>query len=97
MRNYQPQKNNPYKLPHNLYMRMLYLIRDYDRMKTSSGSHTELDAVDHALHSIPKEYRLGVWNNVCYRTPYPADAGEATYKRWRCRFIYNLAKELHKI
>ena len=34
MRDYQPQKNNPYKLPHNLYMRMLYLIRDYDRMRS---------------------------------------------------------------
>ncbi len=33
MRNYQRQKNNPYKLPHNLYMRMLYLVRDYDRLK----------------------------------------------------------------
>ncbi|MBE6850923.1 MAG: hypothetical protein E7504_04165 [Ruminococcus sp.] len=34
MRNYQRQKNNPYKLPHNLYMRMLYLVRDYERMKS---------------------------------------------------------------
>jgi hypothetical protein len=33
MRNYQPKKNNPYKLPHNLYMRMLYLVRDYERIK----------------------------------------------------------------
>ena len=34
MRNYQRQKNNPYKLPHNLYMRMLYLVRDYERIKS---------------------------------------------------------------
>jgi len=33
MRNYQPTKNNPYRLPHNLYMQMLYLVRDYDRLK----------------------------------------------------------------
>jgi hypothetical protein len=31
MKIYQPQKNNPYKLPHNLYMQMVYLLRDYDR------------------------------------------------------------------
>ena len=31
-RNYQPIKNNPYWLPHNLYMRVLYIIRDYPRM-----------------------------------------------------------------
>ena len=34
MRNYQRQKNNPYKLPHNLYMRMLYLVRDYERIRS---------------------------------------------------------------
>lgn len=33
MRNYQPKINNPYILPHNLYMQTLYLIRDYDRLK----------------------------------------------------------------
>ena len=33
MRNYQPQKTSPYILPHNLYMQVLYLIRDYDRLK----------------------------------------------------------------
>lgn len=32
-RNYQRTKNNPYLLPHNLYMRMLYTIKDYDRRK----------------------------------------------------------------
>ncbi len=30
MRNYVPQKNNICHLPHNLYMQMVYLIRDYD-------------------------------------------------------------------
>ncbi|HIT19215.1 MAG TPA: hypothetical protein IAB57_06345 [Candidatus Fimivivens faecavium] len=33
MRDYQSRKNNPFSLPHNLYMRVLYQIRDYDRMK----------------------------------------------------------------
>lgn len=33
MRNYQRQKNNPYRLPNDLYKRMRYLIRDYNRMK----------------------------------------------------------------
>ena len=33
-RNYQPKHNNPYVLPHNLYMHVLYLVRDYDRLKT---------------------------------------------------------------
>lgn len=128
MRNYQRQKNNPYKLPHNLYMRMLYLVRDYDRIKSeredilhstpehngqpcSSGisSPTEAKgikllalgdnckAIEEALNEIPEEYRKGVWNNICYQSPYPNDAGEATYKRWRCRFIYTVAKKRHEI
>lgn len=33
MRNYQRQKNNPYKLPQSLYKRMIDLVRDYDRIK----------------------------------------------------------------
>lgn len=96
MRNYQRQKNNPYKLPHNLYMRMLYLVRDYDRIR-EQGREREREAVDGALHAIPAEYRKGVWDNVIRQAPYPSDAGEATYKRWRCRFIYNVAKNLGEI
>lgn len=127
MRNYQRQKNNPYKLPHNLYMRMLYLVRDYERIKSersdilysspvSDGQpHNSLSnptevmgirlatiggnckAIEEALQEIPEEYRKGVWNNICYQSPYPSDAGEATYKRWRCRFIYMVAKKMHEI
>ena len=54
-------------------------------------------AVEEALNEIPEEYRKGVWNNICYQSPYPNDAGEATYKRWRCRFIYTVAKKTHEI
>lgn len=127
MRNYQKQKNNPYKLPHNLYMRILYLIRDYERIcaerddiinssplpdgihNTGTGSPTEqkaiklielgnnCKAVEVAIQSIPIEYRKAIWNNICYQSPYPVIAGEATYKRWRCRFIYEVAKNLHQI
>ena len=127
MRNYQRQKNNPYKLPHNLYMRMLYLVRDYERLKSERsdiinasppqdgtphsgiGNPTEskgiklaelrdsCTAIDDALAKVPPEYRRGVWNNICYQCPYPYDASEATYKRWRCRFIWQVAKNLHEI
>ena len=33
MKEYQPEKNNPYWLPQNLYMSTLYAIRDYQRLK----------------------------------------------------------------
>ena len=127
MRNYQQKKNNPYKLPHNLYMRMLYLVRDYERIRSEredilnaspapdgtphsgTGNPTEqkaiklaglgdnCSAIEQALRVVPPEYRKGVYDNICYRSPYPTDAGEATYKRWRCRFIYEVAKNLHEI
>lgn len=33
MRNYQTKKNNPYYIPHNVYMQVLYKIKDYERLK----------------------------------------------------------------
>jgi len=36
-RNYQPAKNNKYWLPHNVYMRVLYIVRDYPRMKAEQN------------------------------------------------------------
>lgn len=33
MRNYQAKNNNPYQLPHNVYMQCLYAVRDYDRIQ----------------------------------------------------------------
>jgi len=36
-RNYQTTKNNPYWLPHNVYMRVLYIVRDYPRMKAEQN------------------------------------------------------------
>jgi len=32
-RDYQPRKYDNYRLPHNVYMIALYVIRDYDRLK----------------------------------------------------------------
>lgn len=32
MRDYQPKKNNPYRLPANLYREVKYMIKDYPRL-----------------------------------------------------------------
>lgn len=61
MRNYQRQKNNPYKLPHNLYMRMLYLVRDYERIRSERedilcGSPAP-DGVPHTGVGSPTEHK----------------------------------------
>jgi len=32
-KNYQRVKDNPYVLPNNLYMRVVYIVKDYERLK----------------------------------------------------------------
>ena len=44
MHDYQRTKNNPYYLPTALYRRMLWLVRDYDRLQ---------DELDNMLHESP--------------------------------------------
>ncbi len=34
MRDYQCIRNNPYKMPHDLFKQVIYIIKDYDRIKT---------------------------------------------------------------
>ena len=129
MRHYQKKRNNPYILPHNLYMSVLYIIRDYERLKSereyiltasplppdgqprgmSISNPTEdkamkliavssqIDVVDKALRTVPKEYRKGVMDNILYESWYPIDAGVRTYQYWKQRFIYYVAKNMKLI
>jgi hypothetical protein len=126
---YQAKKNNPHLLPHNIYMQVLYVVRDYDRLKDEYASldgysahplsgtprsgglsnptedkgvrrayiHGNLHAIEQALMRVPSEYRDGVMWNVTHRAHYPKDADAATYRRWKQRFIYQVAKNLEII
>lgn len=117
---------NQYQLPHPIRMQVIWLVRDYERMKnqyndlmekspgpsdgqprgtgtTDTVSETamrraelseKIKAVEDAYSGIPEEYRRGVWDNVTYRARYPSDAGIATYKRQRKKFLYRVAKNL---
>ena len=51
MRNYQRTKSNPYLLPHNVYMICLYLVRDYERIKSE---------MDDILHTYPSSQPDGL-------------------------------------
>jgi len=138
-REHQKAKNNPYLLPHNLYMRVLYIIRDYDRMKDEyqvileaspapriesgfdrNGKFSaefmpkscdtakptedkalrlavisgEMHAIEQALLEIPRMYRRGVVENITEGAWYPKDASPRTYRRWKQRYAYNVAKKL---
>jgi len=55
----------------------------------------ELKAVEQAMIIVPHEYREGVRGNIVYQVRYPDDAGERTYKRWKQRFIYNVAVNMN--
>lgn len=129
-RNYQCKKNNDYRLPHNVYVQVIYAVRDYDRLKNErkkllhgsppppdgmprgkgeAGSPTEkralrlaeievrLEAIDAAIKTIPLEYRKGVLNNLIYWARYPADADMRTYRRYKQRVVYEIAKKLYLI
>jgi len=69
MRNYQPKKNNEYKLDHVLFVRMISLVKDYGRMKAqindilngSSASGVPMpdgQYADPTLHKVIKIQRI---------------------------------------
>lgn len=53
MKEYQRNKNNPYKLPHNVYMQVLYAVRDYDRLRDvyQNNLYNSSSAPDGTPHS----------------------------------------------
>jgi len=70
---YQKTKNNPYLLPHNLYMKITYLIRDYDRMNNIQqdlllASGDNMVRVKNTAKSSSTEYvaiRIGEISRQC--------------------------------
>ncbi|MDD4700328.1 MAG: hypothetical protein PHV07_08790 [Oscillospiraceae bacterium] len=130
MRDYQKQINNPYYLPRSLYNRVLYIIRDYDRLceqrkeiiygssNVESGMphgsgisnpterkaillsqiESEISIIDKALRQIPPEYATYIFENIRYGYKCPSwvqnkdNANKNTWSRWRCQFIYLVAK-----
>lgn len=52
----------------------------------------QLTAVDRAFSHIPPEYRKGLWDSIVHRRYYPDTAGIKTWKRWRQRLLWYVAK-----
>ena len=73
---------------------------------TASGNPTErsgirraelwmaISAVEDALGTIPEEYRKGVWRNIVYYRRYPDDADPSTYRRYKQKFIHQVAHNM---
>ena len=52
----------------------------------------QLSSVDRAFEKVPPEYRKGLWDNIVNRRYYPDTAGIKTWKRWRQRLLWYVAK-----
>lgn len=60
MRNYMPKNKNPYQLPHNLYMQVLYIIKDYaakEEVTLTLGRKEQWLAVGAACTTLREEYK----------------------------------------
>ena len=53
-----------------------------------------ISAVEDALLTIPAEYRDGVYRNIVYYRRYPDDAAPSTYKRYKQKFIHQVAHNM---
>lgn len=51
-------------------------------------------SVERALQTIPEEYRKGVYANIVLFQRYPDDAEPRTYRRYKAKFIHNVAKNM---
>lgn len=127
MRNYQRKRNNPYMLPHNVYMQAYYLVRDYDRLRAlerdiiystpSESLHIQnapgdstaykvcamesvserIRAIENAIADIPEEYQKGVMLNTKDGVQCPLYASESTWRRYRARLLFFVAKYMNWI
>ncbi len=112
---YQPIESEKW-IPHNLYMAIIYHIRDYDRQKAELEGYRQssdkgrnptekkgvklaqmsrmISAIDHAIETVPEEYRSGIWEHIVNDKPYPDYAGAKTWRRWKLVLIRKIGENL---
>lgn len=102
MRDYQCKKNNDCIMPDALYMAMLSIVRDYERLNKERRYVKNPDmmnqlcvAVEEALQKVPNEYRDAILDNICRHAKYPDVAHRNTYSKWRVVFLNAIAKNLN--
>lgn len=52
----------------------------------------KIKAVENAMTEIPGEYRMTILDSIVFRTPYKDYANIKTWKNWRRRFVFFVAK-----
>ena len=105
LKEYQPVSEKKYVLPHAVYHQCIWIVRDMERMErlladggagaAEAVARARLSGISDALSVIPAEYRNGVIAGIVTRGGlYDGYAHENTWKRWKQRFIFNLARNL---
>ncbi len=106
MREYQIRAKENYVLPRAVYNQCLWMVRDVNRlvrivnsgadpalMPTAAAARERLEAIQAALSFVPEEYREGILDGIINRKNF-GPAHDNTWKRWKQRFIYELAVNL---
>jgi len=57
--------------------------------------YERIQAIEKAKREIPEEYMQGVWNSIVHGAAYPADADRTTYWRYKAKFVYQVAENMH--
>ena len=105
MREYQLRSVECYVLPRPVYYQCIWIVRDMDRMRQLIQNRPEsaalcrekLAAIDAALSFIPHEYRDGIITNIVDKRAFGDGANINTWKKWKQRFIFELATNLSMI
>ena len=90
-----------YRLPASVRVQSITLIRQLMRSGTPDGPSADapdpgaasdrLAMLYQALNIVPEIYRDGILQNIVDRRPFEAFASEATWYRWKQRFLYTFA------
>ena len=54
----------------------------------------KISAVEDSIKTIPAEYRQSIMDNIVLRVPYKDYANIKTWKTWKRRFIFYVAKSM---
>ena len=104
MKDYILRSVDCFILPREVYYQCVWLIKDMDRLeeikrdagKTRLGlaASRRLEAVEKALQELPEEYREPMLRNIKNKEEFPMMAHANTWRKWKQRFIYDVAINL---
>ena len=55
----------------------------------------QIKCVEESFSVIPEEFRKGIYENIAEKVPFDFDTSINTWKKWKSRFIKQLAQKLN--